>query len=208
MSKARIETLSDGIFAIAVTLLVVTISLPGVGEYTNLAHQLLKRWPSFAAYVITFAVIGVMWLNHHSIFAHFEDVVDRTFFYLNMLLMMTIAFLPYPTGVFGEALGNGEGTRTAAVFYSATMTVNAVAWSALWLYASVGRRLLVPAFPESERRLSTTLFVSGPGAYAVSVLVAVVNAYACLAFHALLVVYYAFDPLSRRAAHGAQPPEG
>jgi uncharacterized membrane protein len=207
VSKARIETLSDGIFAIAVTLLVVTISLPGVGEYTNLAHQLIERWPSFAAYVITFAVIGVMWLNHHSIFAHFEDVVDRTFFYLNMLLMMTIAFLPYPTGVFGEALRNGEGARTAAVFYSATMTVNGIAWAALWLYASVGRRLLVPAFPESERRLSTTLFVSGTAVYAATILVALVNAYACLALHGLLAVYYAFDPLSRRAARGAQPPE-
>jgi TMEM175 potassium channel family protein len=207
VNKARIETLSDGIFAIAITLLVVTISLPGTGGYAHLGHQLVERWPSFAAYVITFAVIGIMWLNHHSIFAHFEDVVDRTFFYLNLLLMMTIAFLPYPTGVFGEALRNGEGARTAAFFYSATILVNAVAWSALWLYASVGRRLLVPAFPESERRVSTALFVFGTAAYAVSVLVALVNAYACLAFHGAMAVYYAFDPLSRRAAHGAQPPD-
>ena len=205
MRKARIETLSDGIFAIAVTLLVVTISLPGVGEYTHLAHQLIERWPSFAAYVITFAVIGVMWLNHHSIFAHFKDVVDRTFFYLNMLLMMTIAFLPYPTGVFGAALRNGEGERAAAVFYSATMAINGFAWAALWLYASVGRRLLVPAFPESERRASTTLFVSGTIPYTFSVVVALLNAYACLAFHGALAVYYAFDPLSRRAARGATP---
>jgi uncharacterized membrane protein len=207
VSKARIETLSDGIFAIAITLLIFTISQPATGGYAHLGNQLIERWPSFAAYVITFAVIGIMWLNHHSIFAHFEAVVDRPFFYLNLLLMMTIAFLPYPTGVFGEALRSGQGARTAAFFYSATLTVNAIAWSALWLYASVGRRLLVPAFPESERRLSTTLFVSGTGAYAVSVLVALLNAYACLAFHALLAAYYAFDPLSRRAAHGAPPPE-
>jgi uncharacterized membrane protein len=196
LNKARIEAVSDGIFAIAITLLVLTISEPD--DYAHLAQQLGQRWPSLAAYVVSFAVIGIMWFNHHSLFAHFERV-DRVFFYLNLLLLMTIAFLPFPTGVLGQALRRGQGARTAAVVYSITMSLNAYAWAALWLYASSGRRLLRPSFPESERRMATILFTSGGVVYTLSIAVALVSAYACLAFHAALALYYALDPLSRRA---------
>ena len=196
MNKARVEAVSDGVFAIAITLLVLTISQPE--HYSNLAHELGHRWPSLAAYVVSFGVIGIMWFNHHSMFTHIERV-DRVFFYLNLLLLMTVAFLPYPTGVFGQALAQGLGTRTAAVFYSATMAVNALCWTALWVYAASGRRLLAATFPEAERRTATVLFVMGTVPYAVSVGVAWANAYACLAFHGALAVYYALDPLGRRA---------
>lgn len=198
MIKGRVETFSDGVFAIAITLLVLTIAPPS--DYAHLAHQLAQRWPSLAAYVVSFLVIGIMWVNHHSVFANLRRI-DRGLFYLNLLLLMTIVFIPYPTEVFGDALRRGEGlqaARTAAVFYSVTMTVNACAWSALWLYASVNRRLLNPEFPESERRASTALFIAGAGFYAVSIVIALWSPYLCLAFHGALAVYYAFDPISRR----------
>lgn len=198
---ARIEAVSDGVFAIAITLLVLTISAPDGSKYGELGHQLANRWPGLAAYVVSFAVIGIMWFNHHSIFAHFERV-DRAFFYVNLLLLMTVAFLPYPTGVLGEALRQGRGERTAAVFYSATMTINAISWSALWLYASSGRRLLRSSFPEGQRRSATVAFTSGTVVYGLSIAVAFVSAFACLAFHAALALYYALDPLSRRASAG------
>ena len=200
VSKARLEALSDGIFAIAITLLVLTITQPV--NYHNLAHELGDLWPSLAAYVVSFAVIGIMWLNHHAIFAHFERI-DRPLFYVNLLLLMTIAFIPYPTGVLGQALRQGQGARTAAVFYSATMAINSYAWGGLWLYASVGRRLLQASFPEGERRISTLLFLSGTVAYTLSVGIAFLNAYACLAFHAALAVFYALDPVSRRTERSA-----
>jgi uncharacterized membrane protein len=197
MSKARVETLSDGVFAIAITLLVLTIAQPG--NYNHLAQELADRWPGFAAYVVSFAVIGIMWFNHHSIFAHFERV-DRGLVYLNLLLLMTIVFIPYPTGIFGQALQKGQGAQTAAVLYSVVMAVNAYAWSALWVYASRGRRLLSPGFPETQRGIATVLFTIGSALYTITVGIAFISAYACLAFHALLAVYYALDPLSRRAA--------
>lgn len=196
------EAVSDGVFAIAITLLVLTISQPA--GYLHLGRELAHRWPSLAAYVVSFAVIGIMWFNHHSVFGHIERV-DRALFYLNLLLLMTVAFLPYPTGVLGQALAHGQGARVAAVFYSVTMTVNALAWDALWLYASTGRRLLSAEFPESERRTSTLLFTAGTVVYAGTVAVAFANAYACLAFHGALAVYYALDPLSRRAGRAAAP---
>lgn len=196
VNKTRVEAVSDGIFAIAITLLVLTISEPD--DYSHLASELGDRWPSLAAYVVSFAIIGIMWFNHHSIFSLLETV-DGAFFYLNLLLLMTIGFLPYPTGVLGQALQKGEGEHTAAVIYSVTMAVNALAWGALWLYASSHRRLLKDSFPESRRRVATLAFIAGVGAYAVAIAVAFINAFACLAFHAVLAIYYALDPLSRRA---------
>ncbi len=197
MNKGRVETFSDGVFAIAITLLVLTIAQPN--DYTRLAAGLAHRWPSLAAYVVSFLVIGIMWLNHHTIFTHLATI-DRAFFYWNLILLLTIVFIPYPTEVFGEALSKGEGAVTAAVFYSISMTVNASAWAGLWLYASLNRRLLDPDFPEAQRTIATALFIAGVFVYAVSIGLAFVNPYLCLAFQAALAVYYALDPISRRVA--------
>ena len=200
MNKGRLEAFSDGVFAIAITLLVLTIARPS--NFHHLGEQLVDRWPSFAAYVVSFAVIGIMWLNHHSIFVHFARV-DRAFVYLNMLLLLSVVFIPYPTGIFGDALKLGEGERVAAIVYSVAMTVNAFSWAALWLYASLRRRLLSDDFPESERRTATILFTIGPVFYSIAIAIAFANAYACLAYHGVLAAYYALDPLSRRAARGS-----
>jgi uncharacterized membrane protein len=195
VDKGRVETFSDGVFAIAITLLVLTIAQPS--NYSKLAKQLLERWPSLAAYVVSFLVIGIMWLNHHTVFSYVQRI-DRGFFYRNLILLMTVVFIPYPTEVFGEALRTGSGERTAAAFYSIVMTVNALAWSALWLHASTGRRLLNDKLPEEHRRSSTVLFTAGAGVYLISVGIAFINAYLCLAFHGALALYYARDPISRR----------
>jgi uncharacterized membrane protein len=197
LSKSRVETLSDGIFAIAITLLVLTIPQPG--NYNELGSELAKRWPSVAAYVVSFGVIGIMWLNHHSVFGRFERV-DRGLFYLNLFLLLTIVFIPYPTGVLGEALRRGQGARVAAVAYSATMAINGYAWAAIWLYGTRRRRLLAPSFPDAALGPATARFTIGSVLYTISVGVGFINAYACLGFHALLAVYYALDPLSRRGS--------
>jgi len=194
MGKARLEAFSDGVFAIAITLLVLTIPTPD--DFHRLGHALVQQWPAYAAYLVSFTVIGIMWVNHHTVLGHFARV-DRNLVYLNLVLLATIVFVPYPTGIFGEALQRGEGERVAAVFYSLVMTVNALAWAALWLYGSTRRRLLNPAFPEDQRRTATVLFTMGTLIYAGTIVVGLVNAYACLAVHGALAVYYALDPLSR-----------
>jgi uncharacterized membrane protein len=199
VNRSRVEAFSDGIFAIAITLLVLTIAQPS--NYHDLANQLLDRWPSLIAYVVSFIVIGIMWLNHHTIFL-LLDRMDRALVCLNLLLLMTVVFIPYPTGILGEALRNGAGEKVAAVTYSVTMTLNGYAWTALWLYASSGRRLLNDAVPEAERRPATLRFTIGSLVYTLSIGIALINAYACLAFHGLLALYYAFDPLSRKQPAG------
>jgi uncharacterized membrane protein len=201
VSKTRVEAFSDGVFAIAITLLVLTVAQPR--SYADLAHELGTQWPSLAAYIVSFAVIGIMWINHHSVFLHLEHV-DRGLLYLNLLLLMTIAFLPYPTGVLGQALAKGQGTRTAAVVYGVVMAINAYAWTGLWLYAAQHRRLLRPDFPEDERTTATVLFTIGPLVYTLAIGVAFLNAYAFLAVQGALAVYYALDPLSRRFSRQRQ----
>lgn len=208
MNKSRVEAFSDGVFAIAITLLVLTIAQPT--DYTRLGTQLASRWPSLAAFVVSFAIIGIMWLNHHSLFTHFERI-DRGLFYLNMLLLLTITFLPYPTGVLGQALAKGQNAETAAVVYAVVMALNAWVWTALWLYGSHRRRLLRPAFPEAERTTATLMFSIGVVMYTLSIGVAFWNAGVFLALQALFALYYAIDPISRRPRRlkrGGQPGSG
>jgi uncharacterized membrane protein len=166
VNRARLETFSDGVFAIAITLLVLTITAPD--DYADLGRDLAHRWPALAAYVVSFLVIGIMWLNHHSLFQSFR-AVDRPLFYLNLAVLLTVVLLPYPTGVLGEALRRGEGAREAAVFYSALMTVNAFTWAALWLYAASDRRLLTEDYPEDRRRPATIAFTGGTLVYAATI---------------------------------------
>jgi uncharacterized membrane protein len=194
MRKGRIEAFSDGVFAIAITLLVLTIPEPH--DYRHLTDALTDQWPAYAAYGVSFAIIGIMWLNHHTVFDHFERI-DRNLVYLNLALLATVVLLPYPTQVFGEALQRGEGERVAAVFYSILMTCNAVAWAALWLYGSSRRRLLGDGFPEEQRRTATVSFTFGTLIYLATIVIGLLNAYVCLAVHGALAVYYALDPLSR-----------
>src|SRR5262245_41461864 len=96
VNKSRVEAFRDGVFAIAITLLVLTISPPE--DYADLAHELADRWPALAAYVVSFGIIGIMWLNHHTILEMLARI-DRTLFYLNLLLLMTVVLIPYPTQV-------------------------------------------------------------------------------------------------------------
>jgi len=96
---ARLLTFSDGVFAIAATLLILDVQLPENSE--SLAHQLLQLWPSYGAYAISFVTIGIMWVNHHAIFEQINRV-NRTFLVINILFLLVIAFIPFPTRVLAE----------------------------------------------------------------------------------------------------------
>ena len=195
MNKSRVEAFTDGVFAIAITLLVLTIAQPT--DYRILGRQLGDRWPSLAAYVVSFLVIGIMWVNHHSVFSHFERI-DRGLFYLNMLLLMTITFLPYPTGVLGEALREASGNADGGGLLRGHDGGERVRVGPLWLYGSYKRRLLRESFPEAERVLATLLFTIGVVVYTLAVGVAFWNAYVFLGVQAAVAVYYALDPVTRR----------
>ncbi|MGO9495468.1 MAG: TMEM175 family protein [Solirubrobacteraceae bacterium] len=120
--KGRVETFSDGVFAIAITLLVLDISV-APEDFANLQHALLHEWPAYVAYVTSFLTVGSVWIAHHGLFSRLR-FVDPTLLRLNLLLLMTAAFLPFPTSVLARALHAGDAAeRTAVVFYGAAALV-------------------------------------------------------------------------------------
>jgi uncharacterized membrane protein len=128
----RLVTFSDAVFAITITLLVLSIKRPT--DYSNLLHGLLALWPSYLAYAVTFLFIGQVWANHHVMFDHIR-LADRIVLLLNTLLLMVVAFLPFSTSVLAEALHKGRGERTAIVFYGIAFDATALTFNAVWHYA-------------------------------------------------------------------------
>src|ERR1700759_5013114 len=106
MPKSRVEAFSDAVIAIAITLLVLEIDVPAGADGT-LWHDLTHQWPSYAASLVSFFVIGILWTNHHGLFEHLKKV-DHGVLYLNLLVLATIAFLPFPTALLAEHLRTGN----------------------------------------------------------------------------------------------------
>ena len=190
MGKSRLEAFSDGVFAIAITLLVLEIKVPDVGE-RGLGQALADQWPSYVSYVVSFLVIGIIWMNHHAVMDHLARA-DRTLLALNLLLLLFVALIPWPTALLAEYMRHGgEPERAAALVYSGTMTLMGVAFGALWRHASRGRRLLAVDLSDDEIRRRTLRFTIGAPLYLLALVVAIFSAPAALVMVALLAVYYA-----------------
>jgi uncharacterized membrane protein len=190
MATNRLEAFSDGVFAIAITLLVLEIHVPEDPKQ-GLAKALLEQWPTYASYVVSFFVIGIIWINHHAVFDHLLRV-DRAVLFLNLLLLFWIALLPWPTNVLATYMRHGGADeRVAAVLYTGVMTLMGASFGALWGYAAHHRQLLGDSLSNEEIRSRTRRFTIGTPVYALAMLVGLVSAVACLVINALLAVYYA-----------------
>lgn len=190
METGRVEAFSDGVFAIAVTLLILNVSVHTSAG--SLGHDLLRLWPSYAAYAVSFITIGIMWVNHHTIFRHIERA-DRVFLLLNLLLLMCVAFVPFPTGVAAEFARSDENRRAAALLYGITLTTTAVFFNSLWLYASRGGRLLSPTADRREVSGITRSYIPGAPMYAAATLIAFANSRASLILFAAIALFYALS---------------
>jgi uncharacterized membrane protein len=190
MTKSRTEAFSDGVFAVAITLLALEIKVPEV-EGDRLAHELAQQWPSYLSYLVSFFVIGVIWMNHHAIFEHLGRV-DRPLMWLNLFLLLWIVLIPWSTDLMAAYMREGgEGEQVGALVYAGTMTLMGVAFGGLWTYASRDRRLLGSDLSDDEIRRRTFRFTIGAPLYLVALVVALFNAPACLAIIAALALYYA-----------------
>ena len=184
---ARLETFSDGVFAIAATLLILDVRLPPDGGVT---HGLLHIWPSYAAYTLAFVTIGIMWINHHSVFRQI-DRVDRTFLTINVLFLMVIAFVPFPTRVLAEHLQHDA--RSAAFAYGLTMTVMAAMYGTLWFYAAIGRRLIAP---DADQRMISGIsrsFRPGVPIYALATLSALLSSWLAFGLYSAIALFYVLE---------------
>jgi uncharacterized membrane protein len=194
LSTSRLEAFSDGIIAIAATLLVLELHVPEPGE--DVGRALAAQLPSLAAFVVSFLTILVLWVNHHALFQA-VDRVDRPLLFLNGLLLLGISFVSFPTAVLGRALEGGGDARTAAVLYGLTLALTSGCFTALWLYLHGHPELLAPAArPRTPTALRRSLV--GPALYAASALVGLVSAAGALVVAALIPVYFALTPRSLR----------
>ena len=156
----RLEAFSDGVFAIAATILVLEIA---IRPHRDLGTELLHIWPAYFAYVTSFVTIGIIWMNHHHTVSLLGRT-DRTMLFINNLLLLTIAFLPFPTRLVSEHLRHA-GAKPAALAYGATFLVMASLHQLWWQYARRGRRLIGEHAPESALRAVDRAYLPGVPLY-------------------------------------------
>jgi len=188
MDKTRFETFSDGVFAVAITLLALNLVVAGPG-HGSLAHQLTDRWPSFAAYVVSFFVIGVLWVNHHSLFRQVARV-DRGLLYANLCLLLFVVVIPFITSTFADYLrAGGQDARVAAVLYALVMEGMGLSFTLMFAYVVRAGLLVEPLSPDASRA-AILRFGVGAGAYLVAIVVAFVWPPLVLVIAGMITAYY------------------
>ncbi len=186
MTTNRLEAFSDGVFAVAITLLVLEIDVPG-GE--NLWHDLKEEWPSFAAFFVSFWVIGIIWVNHHGVIDHLKRA-DRGVLYLNLLVLMTVVFIPFSTALFADHLKSGADEKVAAIVYSGSFLAMGVGFGLLWTYVTSHREALGVSLTDEEVRSTRRSFLIGNPIYALAFAMSFISPAAVLAIVALVAFYY------------------
>jgi uncharacterized membrane protein len=187
MNKNRAEAFSDGVFAVAATVLVFAIAAPDV-RGGLLSNALLAEWPSYAAFAISFLTIVVIWVNHHVVFDSM-DRIDRPLLFLNALLLLTVAVIPFPTGVLARYLQAGHDQQAAAFAYGLAMSAMAIAFSFFTLYARRFRRTYVP--------LDWIGFSFGLALYPLATLLTLADFRLSLIIYATITVFYLVLPILR-----------
>jgi uncharacterized membrane protein len=199
MGAARLEAFSDGVIAVAITLLVLQIAVPSDLHGHSLAHALLANWSHYAAYVVSFMTIGIIWINHHAMISRLSRV-DHTILVLNLFLLMTIAVLPFATDLIATYLRQPSGRSTAACIYAACFLVMSAAFVTLNGHILLRKEhLLGKRVTLQERRQTLRLGAVGMIPYVAAVGLAFVSAYLTLAICAAVAIYYAMPAASRRA---------
>ena len=188
----RVEAFSDGVFAIAITLLVLDLKVPKVAELgaRSLWPAIAAQWPTFLAYLASFATILVMWVNHHRMFNWIHRTDDVSLF-LNGLLLLFVTFVPFPTSLVATYLTSPQG-RSAAAIYAGTYEALAIVFNLLWNHVARDGRLLGAHASPTQLRAITRQYRTGPILYVGALVLALFSAEASFAYCLLLAVYWAF----------------
>ncbi len=187
----RLEAFSDGVFAIAITLLVLEIRVPSgeqVASPKALLEALAALWPSYLGYVVSFVTVGIMWANHHNLFRYVARV-DHWLLFANLLLLLGVGFVPFPTALLAATIG-GPGGQIGVLAYAGTFVAIAVAFNVLWYRARIGGRLLRPDADRASIDAITRSYRLGPPGYLAAFLLSFVNAGLGMAVIIGLVILY------------------
>jgi uncharacterized membrane protein len=193
----RVEAFSDGVIAIAITLLAFGIAVPSREESAaagGLLPALLDNWPDYFAYLTSFMVILIMWINHHRMFTMFRRV-DHNFLILNGLLLAAVSLIPFTTDLVAEYLRQPEANIAAAVYCSLSLVI-ALLFQALLRYACHHRRLLLPSIPDEAIAAIFRQYRFGPLIYFTAIVLALLDARVGVGLIALIALWFALP--SRR----------
>jgi uncharacterized membrane protein len=189
----RLEAFSDGVFAIAATLLVIDLRVPAdAPTAARLMSALEAQWPTYLSYAASFIYLGIYWAHHVNVFAFFQRT-DHVFLKLNVLFLMMIALLPFPTallGRYGEV--PDERRRVATMVYVGSLLVTAALFYVVWAYGTHKRRLVDRELDEGLIARTSRLYLMGPVAYVVAFLLAIWSPLASLVIVALVTLFYLF----------------
>jgi uncharacterized membrane protein len=189
VSTNRLESFSDGVIAVAITLLVLNIGVPAPAG--NLAHALGEQWPSYVAYGISFTTIGIIWINHHAMVGRLRET-DHTILILNLALLLTIGLLPFATSLMATYLRASSGEHLAAAVYAGAFLVMSIAFATMNRHILLNRaHLLVADFPEARRRQILLRSLTGLIPYVLATALAPVSPYVTLGICGAVAVFYA-----------------
>jgi uncharacterized membrane protein len=206
LQTGRLQAFSDGVFAIAVTLLVLNLAVPA-GSQRNLLGAFDEQWPSYLAYVVSFATIGAVWIGH-SLITEYLEHSDGTLVRLNLLLLLVVSFLPFPTRLLAQYIAADNAERVAATIYGVTLLCTAGLLSLLWRYA-LHARLVRPDADDTELSILTERLTPGLAGYVVLLVLGLVAPVIAVIGYFLLAMYYIIPvgrlPFSRTRQRRAVP---
>jgi uncharacterized membrane protein len=193
VESGRLEAFSDGVFAVAITLLALNLVVPGPGPgHQPLDAQLASRWPVFAAYVVSFLSIGIIWVNHHALLRNFTQV-DRPVLFLNLLLLFFIVTIPFATATIADYLTrSGSDAVLAAAIYQGVFLGMSLSFGGL-LWWAIRRGHLKTPLTGADARRALIRFAGGIVVYAAAIGVAFLSPLASLIMSGLVAVYYVFE---------------
>lgn len=192
LTTGRITAFSDGVFSIAITLLVLNLQIPkGITSLTDLLLRLQALWPNLMSYILSFVIIGIYWVAHHNMFHYFKRS-NRVFLWINILLLMCVAFIPFPAGLLGQFsfVSQSSLAKVAEIIYACNLILTNLMLSLLWWYATSHHRLvdqdIDPHFVNIVNRRNLT----APVVYAASIGLSFLNVYLSLIVFFLFPLYY------------------
>lgn len=201
LTTERVEAFSDGVLAVALTLLVLELKLPpGLGSEAELWTAVMHLAPSFAAWVVSFVFVMTIWINHHYFFAAVR-VADRGLLWLNGLLLLGVSLLPFPTGLIGEY----PGFAAPLALLSGTMLFGSLTFAAMRYYASVREGLMLEKIDGRRARAVLRRNLIGPALYAVALALAFVWPPGAVGIQVLALALFMFAPPDVHTAGEATP---
>jgi TMEM175 potassium channel family protein len=203
MDRGRLEAFSDGVFAVAITLLALDLAVPEPG-HESIGHQLAGHWPSFAAYVVSFLSVGIIWVNHHALVRNFARI-DRTVLFLNLLILFFVVTIPFATATMAAYLrtGGGDASVAAAIYQGVFLGMSLAFGGLLWW--SLRRGHLTVPLTGSAARTALIRFTIGNLPYAAAIGIAYLSAPASLLLSLLVAVYYVFEHTPASGSERAAP---